>query len=628
MNRRNLFSSGSLVLLALLFLGLVMLSGMALKGWRVDLTENRQYTLSGGTFSVLENMQEPVTLYFFFSQEASSELPQVRSYARWVGELLDDMADRSGGKLEIRTIDPEPFSREEDEAARFGLQAVPVGAAGDSLYFGLAATNSLDDVQIIPFLNPTKQPFVEYDIAKLIASLSHPEQLRVGLLSSLELEPGFDPATQQPRPAWVIYEQLEQLFEVVDVSDDAARFPRDLDLLLLIHPKALSEAMQYQIDQFVLGGGRLVAFVDPFAEADLGDNPNDPMARLNAGSSSSLEPMLARWGVGYDPLQVVGDSLYALQVNTQASVRPVRHLAILSMVRDGMNDEDIVSADLEAVNVSSAGWFEPLDGATTTFTPLLSSSDNAAPIEASRLRFLANPEDLQAGFAATGERYAVAARLEGPATSAFQQAPSGMESADSADYRAESVAGGINVILFADTDMLTDRMWVSQQSFFGQIVANAFADNGTLVVNAVDNLLGTDDLISIRTRATSARPFDRVEALRLEAEGQYRATEERLNSELAETERTLADMQASRGGEGGDLGILDAEQAREVQRFLDRRTEIRQELRDVQHELNKDIEALSTRLTLLNILVVPALVVILALLVGQARRRRRREAQV
>jgi ABC-type uncharacterized transport system involved in gliding motility auxiliary subunit len=622
MNRKSLFSSGSLVLLGLLFIALVMLSGLVLKGWRVDLTENRQYTLSEGTYRVLENMQEPVTLYFFFSQEASGELPQVRSYARWIGEMLDDMADRSGGKLEIRTIDPEPFSREEDEAARFGLQSVPVGTVGDPLYFGLAGTNSLDDVQIIPFLNPAKQPLVEYDIAKLVASLSHPEPLKVGLLSSLDLEPGFDMATQEPRPAWVIYDQLEQLFEVVDVSNDAAQFPDDLDLLMVIHPKALSEAMQYRIDQFVLSGGRLVAFLDPFAEADLGDDPSDPMARLNAGSSSNLEPLLASWGVEYDPLEVVGDQLYALQVNSQASSRPIRHLAILAVGRDGMNESDIVSADLEAVNVSSAGWFMPAGDATTTFTPLLTTSDNAGPIEASRLRFLANPADLQAGFEATGEHYAVAARLEGPASAAFGQAPDGV---DPDGYRSEAVPGGINVILFADTDLLTDRMWVSQQSFFGQIVSNAFADNGTLVVNAVDNLLGTDDLISIRTRATSARPFDRVEALRLEAEGQYRATEERLNAELAETERTLADMQANRGG--GDLGILDEDQAEEIQRFLDRRTAIRQELRDVQHELNKDIEALGTRLTLLNLLVVPVAIVIFALLAGQARRRRRLEAR-
>ncbi len=618
MNRRSLYSTGSLLLLALLFIALVILSGLALTGWRVDLTENRQYTLSDGTRQVLANMQEPVTLYFFFSEGASSDLPQVRSYARWMDELLDDMADRSGGRLTVRRVDPAPFSPAEDEAAGFGLQSVPVGAAGDPLYFGIAGSNSLDDVQVIPFLNPARQSFVEYDVAKLVATLSHPEQKKVGLLSALDMAPGFDMNTQQPRPAWVLHEQLEQLFDVVTVSDDAGAFPDDLDLLMVVHPKALNEAMRYRIDQFVLGGGRLVAFLDPFAEADLGDNPADPMARLNAGSSSSLGSLLEAWGVGYDPLQVVGDSLYALQVNSQASARPVRHLAILSLAREGMNADDIVSADLEAVNVSSAGWFEPLEAATTTFTPLLRTSENAGPIEASRLRFLADPADLQDGFVPTGDRYAVAVRLEGAAASAFEAPP---VDADASEHLANAVDRGINVMLFADTDMLTDRLWVSKQNFFGQTVTNAFADNGVLVVNAVDNLLGTDDLISIRTRATSARPFDRVESLRLEAEGRYRATEEQLNQQLAETERKLAEMQSERTE--GDLGILNQDQADEIQRFLDQRTQIRRDLRAVQHELDKDIDALGTRLAVLNIVVVPLLVVVVALLVGQARRRRR-----
>ncbi len=528
MNQRRLFSAGSLVLLGLLFIALVILSGLLFKGWRLDLTENRQYTLSEGTQAVLASMQEPVTFYYFFSEEASAELPQVRSHARWVGEMLDDMAERSGGKLTIRRIDPTPFSPEEDEAAGFGLQAVPVGTVGDPLYFGIAASNSLDDVQTIPFLNPSKQAFFEYDVAKLVSTLSHPDPLRGGLLSSLDMGPGFDMNTQQPRPAW---------------------------------------------------------------------------------------------GVDFDPLQVMGDALYALQVNTQASARPVRHLAILSVAGDGLNGDDIVSGDLEVVNVSSSGWLAPTDDAATAFTPLLTTSENAAPIEASRLRFLANPADLQAGFQPTGDRYALAARVQGPAGSAFDAPPDGF---DPGAHRSEAAGEGINLILFADTDLLTDRLWVSQQSFFGQVVSNAFADNGTLVVNAVDNLLGTDDLISIRARATSARPFDRVESLRLEAESQYRATEERLNQELAETERTLAEMQAARGGDG-DLGILNAEQADEIQRFLDRRTEIRRELRAVQHELGKDIAALGTRLTVLNVVAAPLVVILVALWVAH-RRRHRREA--
>ena len=621
MKRQKLTAGTTLLLLAALFLSLVILSGLAFKGLRLDLTENQQYTLSEGTRSVLAHMQEPVTLYMFFSEAASRELPQVRSYARWVQEMLDDMAAQSGGKLTVRRIDPVPFSPQEDEAAAFGLQAVPVGTGIESLYFGIAGTNSIDGVQIISFLNPSKQAFVEYDLAKLIAGLSHPEPLTVGVLSSLNMEPGFDMSTQQPRAPWVVYEQLQQLFDVVTVSGEADQFPADLDLLLLVHPKALSEAMQYRIDQFVLAGGRLVVFLDPFAEADLGDDPSDPMARLNAGSSSSLAPLLEAWGVAYDPLRFIGDQRYALEVNSTASARPVRHLAILAMGREGMNQDDIVSADLEAVNVSSAGWFEPLADASTTFTPLLSSSENAAPLDASRLRFLANPDDLQAGFQATGDRYAVVARIAGPAGSAFAD---GSGYGDD-QYRSEAIADGINVVLFADTDMLTDRLWVSRQNFFGQTVTNAFADNGSLVVNAVDNLLGSDDLIAIRTRASAARPFDRVETLRLAAEGEYRATEERLNQELADTERKLADMQAARPD--GSLGVLNDAQAEEIQRYVDQRTGLRQDLRAVQHALDKDIDALGQRLTLLNVLLMPALVILVALVLGGLRRRRREAAR-
>ncbi|MEJ2534438.1 MAG: GldG family protein, partial [Gammaproteobacteria bacterium] len=349
MNRRSLHSTGTLALLAVLFIGLVMLSGALLKGWRIDLTENRQYTLSEGTINVLGGMEEPVTLYFFFSEEASSELPQVRSHARWVGEMLDDMADRSGGKLTIRRVDPRPFSPEEDRAAQFGLQSVPVGTAGDPLYFGLAGTNTLDDVQIIPFLQPTKQQFFEYDVAKMVSGLTRPEAMKVGLLSGLPMGPSFDPATRQPREPWVFYEQLGQLFDLETIEPDAATLPEDIDLLLLVHPKNLGESMRYAIDQFVLGGGRLVAFLDPFAEADMGDDPADPMARLNAGSSSDLDGLLEAWGVSFDPARVVGDALLALQVNTAGSARPVRHIGIISVGRDVMNQDDIVSADLEAV---------------------------------------------------------------------------------------------------------------------------------------------------------------------------------------------------------------------------------------------------------------------------------------
>ncbi|MDX1459965.1 MAG: GldG family protein, partial [Xanthomonadales bacterium] len=292
---RNLYSLGSLALLAVLFVALVMISEGLLRGWRLDLTRNQQYTLSEGTVNILDSLEEPVNLYLFFSEEASRDLPQIRRYAQWVGELLDEMSDRAGGSLTVHRVDPEPFSPEEDRAVQFGLQGVPVGASGDTLYLGIAGTNSLDDAQAMPFLQPSKEQFLEYDLAKMIDTLSHPQRPRVGLLSSLDMEPGFDPARQSLRPAWTIYEQLESAFDLVTVTAESGDIPEDLDMLILVHPRDMDEAMRYQLDQFVLGGGRLVVFVDPFAESDQGGNPQDPMAALNAGSSSSLDGMLEAW---------------------------------------------------------------------------------------------------------------------------------------------------------------------------------------------------------------------------------------------------------------------------------------------------------------------------------------------
>jgi ABC-type uncharacterized transport system involved in gliding motility auxiliary subunit len=296
--------------------------------------------------------------------------------------------------------------------------------------------------------------------------------------------------------------------------------------------------------------------------------------------------------------------------------------SILSVNPDGINNFDVATADLQAVNFSSSGWLAPLETATTGFEVLLESSQNAAPIEAARLRFLSNPQDLSQDFQPTGDRYALVARVTGPAKTAFEQPPEGTPLMG---HQAESNEAGINVILFADTDVLSDRLWVQKQNFLGRTVANSFADNGTLVVNFADQLLGSSDLIGIRTRASTTRPFGRVEALQLAAEARFRDTEERLQAELEETERTLTEMQSLR--QDGELTVLTPEQEDEVQRFVDRKLQIRSELRQVQHDLSREIEALGMRLKFINIILVPILIVIFALVFRQVRRRRREADQ-
>jgi ABC-type uncharacterized transport system involved in gliding motility auxiliary subunit len=612
MKNKSIYSLGSLVLLLVLFVAANMLSGSLLRGARIDLTENSLFTLSEGTRNVLAKLQEPVTLYFYFSQASSREIPQIRSYAKRVDELLQEFESHGGGKLTVRRVDPTPFSEEEDQAAALGLQAAPVGAAGETLYLGIAGSNTLDDTQVMPFLQPSKEKFLEYDLAKMISTLGNPERKTLGLLSSLPMQPGFDPATQGMRKAWVVYDQLQQLFDIEQIEAQASELPEGLDVLLLVHPRNLNPNLLYDIEQFVLGGGRLIAFLDPLAESDRG-NPNDPMAQMQAGSSSDLGSLLTAWGVSYDPSRVVGDLQYGVGNGGK------RHIGILSVPADGMNKGDIVSADLEVVNFSSTGWFEPAEGAATNFDALVQSSENAESMDASRLRFLSDPAELLNGFNPSGDRYALAVRVAGPAKASIE-APEGL-----ADQRlAESVADGINVLLFADTDVLTDRMWVQRQAFLGQDIVSAFADNGSLAINAVDNMFGNRDLISIRTRANSARPFDRVDELRVEAEKAYRATEERLQAELQETERRLSDLQAAKGE--GELTVISDEQQQEIQRFMDRRLEIRRELRQVQHDLQSEIDSLGTRLKLINIALVPLGVLVLALLYSLGRRRRRDQA--
>ena len=619
-HNRTLYAVGSLVVLAVLFVALALLADLLLRGARVDLTENRMYTLSDGTREVLENLEEPVTLYLFFSEQASRELPQIRAHAEWVEEMLEEFSDIAGDRLSVERVDPAPFSPEEDEAARFGLQAVPVGAGGDTLYFGIAGTNSLDDVQVMPFVQPAKQAFLEYDLAKMVQTLSQPERRRVGLLSSLPMGAGFDPATQGMREAWVIHQQLAQLFEVVDIAPGADALPEDIELLVVVHPKALAEPMQYAIDQFVLGGGRLLAFMDPLAEVDRPQDPNSPMAQLGAGASSTLGPLLDAWGVGFDTGRVVGDLLYALQVSRGAGLPPVRHPAILSIGPQHMSDEDIVTADLEVVNVSSAGWLEPVEGAATEFQALVTSSENAMPLDAAQLRFVSDPAQLLQGFEATGDTFAIAARLTGPARSAFEAPPEGV---DARAHRESAGEDGINVVLAADVDLLSDRMWVQKQNFLGQTLVTAFADNGNLAVNAVDNLLGSSALIRIRTRADLQRPFDRVEQLRVAAEARYRDTEQQLQRELEDTERKLGELQGAR--EDDNFTVLSDAQQAELERFMDQRAQIRQDLRQVRHDLERDIDALGDRLKFINIVLVPALVALLGLALGW-RRRRQREA--
>ena len=623
-SRRFTVGSGALAALAVLFVGLTVLTGFALRGARLDLTEHRMYSISPGTQRILDSLAEPLNLYLFDSEAAAARQPALRIYGKRVREFLQEIASRSKGRIRLHVIDPQPFSEDEDRAAEFGIRAVPTGNAGTSLYLGLAGTNGTDGREVIDFFDPSKEPFLEYDVAKLVEELAQPRKPVVGWLSTVPMSAGYDAATGQAREPWLVYSQAQQLFKLRELPRSLNLIDADIDVLVLVHPRDLPQSTLYAIDQYALRGGRLLVFVDPIAEADEGDARQMPPP---PGRPSSLEPLLSAWGVAFDPGEVLGDLEHGLPVTVREGEPPVRHIAILALNRDSLNAGDVITSGLTQVTVATAGILRPKKGVDVRFEPLLQSSTRAAPIPAQRLTQLKDPSTLRDDFKPTGERYTVAARVTGMVKSAFPNgAPEGVPPAAGAAPLAAS-ARALNLVVVADVEMLTDFLWVRWQNFLGQRTPTAWANNGDLVWNALDNLAGNNDLISVRGRASFLRPFERVDALRAAAEDRFRSEQRELEHQLSATEAKLQTLQAKRtdpaAGSPAPSVILSAEQEREVQRFQKEKLRIRKELRDVQLGLDRDIRSLGSRLKLVNIVLVPAAFAALALLVaGTARRRR------
>ena len=621
--QRTGFGVGGLLALAVLFLGVIMLSNAVLRGARLDLTQNRLYTLTAGTKQVLAELKEPVDLYYYFSRDtAAKQSPLLLPYATRVREFLEEIAARSAGKVRLRVIDPQPFSEEEDRASEFGLQSLQAG--GDALYFGLAGTNSTDGRSAIPSFQPDRENFLEYDVAKLIHELGTPKKPVIGLMSSLPMQGQFDPMTGQMGDPWPILSQMQQIFVVRPVTSDVDHIDKDVDVLMIVHPKQLATRALYAIDQFVMHGGKILLFVDPDSGADTGGrDPSNPLASVMANHSSNLEPLLSAWGISYDPGKVIGDLQLGLDVRTSMQGPPVRHIGILGLHRADLDQKDVVTTSLDVVNMATAGFVAPKAGAKTAFEPLLLSSGSAAPLPAERFAGLSDPSTLRDGFKPTGTRYALGARVTGVVDSAFPQgAPADGKPAAGPPvaHLARSVTPA-NIVVIADTDLLMDYMWVQMREMFGQRIAQAFANNGDLVANVLDNLSGSGALISIRGRASFSRPFERVEALRRQADDRLRAKALELQSELRATETKLTELQGKRNDQSSVM--LSPEQEQELKRFTAEKTRARKELRDTQRGLNVDIDRLETRLKIVNIGLAPLIVAGVGVVVLVLRRRRR-----
>jgi ABC-type uncharacterized transport system involved in gliding motility auxiliary subunit len=626
LNARGLRAAIALACCAVLFVSVNVAAQRWLRGARIDLTEQRVYTLSDGTRATLAKIDEPVTVRFYFSKRLGQEVPSYGAYARHVQEMLEEYALRAGEKIRLEIVDPLPYSPEEDRAVAFGIQGVPINAAGEQVYFGIAATNSTDDQQVIPFLHPERERFLEYDLTKLVHALAVPKKVQLGLISGLPLEGDMVAAAMQGVPVqpFAIMEQLQQLYDVRDIGGAIDRVPADIDVLMLVHPKGLSDAAQYAIDQYVLRGGKLLVFLDPLSEFEE-HNPS-PMNAPGSPHWSSLDRLMRSWGVAMDPTQVVADRLAARRVNagSGADVRVTDYLGWLALRDRNFDHDSPITADLKVVNMASAGAIEPLGGARTQFEKLIFTSLSSMRMPAERFRGRPDPVGVLASFRPEGRSSALAGRVTGPADTAFPDGPPPpAEGAKPAAPQLKTSTQPIDVIVVGDTDLLADRFWVKLEKFFGRRAAEAVADNGDFVANAIDVLAGGPDLANLRSRGTVARPFEMVQGLQQAAEDRYAAQEHELQERLKDMRAKLRDLQGkdASGKQGGTI-VLTADEARAIDGFRAEMLRTRQQLRGVQLALRQDIDRLRREVEIVDIAAVPLLVALGAIGLAVVRRRR------
>lgn len=586
----------TLPVLAVLYALLVLGASRWFGGERIDLTRDHLYTLSPGTRNIVANLKQPIDLTLYFSDRASHGLPQLRAYHQRVLHMLEQVARRAHGRVHLTLVDPLPFSEDEDRATAAGLTSTRGEGTGEPIFFGLAGRNTADGrTSSIPFFLPAKEPFLEYDVASLLHDLSITHEPRVAIYSGLPIWGGTDADGNTTAP-WAALQQVQQLFDVqrLDVDSLARLAPGDAAVLVLIQPVGLTQPDVRAIDRYVQAGGRVLAFVDP--DSEVGGN-----------EASDLRVLFQAWGVAFDPDSVLLDRSRALSVQSPLTGATVQDPSVLGLTGGELSRHDAVTRALSVIDVAATGYFGLLPGAQVRLQPLLQSTTEAMLVPAQRVRDAADPAALYKDYVPSGEHYPIAVRLDGKLPAAF-----------SGDAPAQPPKHAPQVILVGDTDVLSDRLWVVPSAAEGQTLMSPFASNGDFLVNAIDDLSGPSDLIAIRGRAVNERRFTRVDALRRQANEKFRTKQLELQAELDDTEARLAALKQNEHGQK-----RSAAQKAAVAQFMQRKLEIRNELRAVQRSLDADIERLSMQLKFIDILLMPILVALVGLLYGLWRMRRR-----
>jgi ABC-type uncharacterized transport system involved in gliding motility auxiliary subunit len=587
-----LYSSLGVVVMFAIIVAVNLISG-AFKS-RLDLTEGNIYTLSPGTKAILKRVDSPMEARFYFSQSEERLPSWAATYARQVEDLLSEFREASGGNIEIKKLDPQPDSDAEDLANLDGIEPQLNPQTGERFYFGLAL--SYDPQKVAVPLAPDRERLLEYDLARAVAQVITTNKPVVGVMSPLPVHgqpsnPMMMRMGQQGQEPWVILGELKRDFDVRKVEMDADHIEDAIQVLVVIHPKEIKDSAQYAIDQFVLRGGKLIAFLDPMALTDANrQNPMMPMP----GAPSNLDKLLKAWGVTFDNTKVVADMDYARELRTQqggAQLVPT----YLFVTGDGINKDDIVCNQVDEILMPFAGTFSGTPATGLKQTVLLRSTKRSQLVEGFMAQM--NPQKTVDDFKASETVYNLAIRLEGKFKTAFPDGkpdapkPEGDDKDKKSEAKTESLKESKSdnaVVIFGDSDIIHDSFSLRVQNFLGMKIVQPLNGNLTLAQNLIEQFAGDQNLIGARSRATLKRPFTVIQQLQAEANQAYQAQIATLQKELDETNQRLGELQVKK--EPGQRAVLSTEQQQEIERFRQKKAQANAKLKLLRRSLREEID--------------------------------------
>jgi ABC-type uncharacterized transport system involved in gliding motility auxiliary subunit len=595
---------------------------------RIDLTADKAFTLSPGTKRILGKLDSRVTIRYYCTQGDNAMPPALRTYSQHVEDLLGEYKQAAHGKIVIEKLDPKPDSDAEDSARLDGVEGQATSPfGGDKIYLGLVVS-MLDEKVAIPWLPPDRERMLEYDISRAIARVVNPTPPTLGVMSALPIfgnapNPMMQQMGQTASEPWAFLSEIKKDFTVKEIPITATKIDDDIKVLLVVHPRDISDATQYALDQFVLRGGRLLAFLDPHAYFD---QKHDQMQQVLGESSgqSSLDKLLKAWGLDMDLNKVVADMTFAGHNPQNGAVMPT----VLLVNKDGVNQEDVVTSQIDNLVFPFAGAFTGSPAAGLKETVLVHSSSQSELVEGMTASIGA--EQILKDFKSSNTNYALAVRLTGKFKTAFpggapkpakEDKDKDKEKSDSnGPQLKESTTDGI-VILVSDTDMLNDNVCVQVRDFLGYRMVQPLNGNLNLVQSFVEQLSGDSDLISLRSRASLNRPFTRLKEMEARAGSEWEAKVKELEAKKDETQRKLSELQSAKSGTEQKF-ILSPEQQKEMENYQKEVADVNKDLRDVRKKLAKETDSLEFWTKVVNIGAMPVLVALTGIVLALVKRKR------